>query len=208
MNPDLRTLYDHFAETYEANRGLFDMSGILEPFYQGLNPSAGRLLDLGCGAGEPFPRFFLDHGWEVVGVDFSKKMLDLAARYAPRMHTLHADLLDVDFEESSFDALTCIYCLFHVPRRHHPELFARFRRWLRPGGQVLFTYATREYTGQDEFEGTREFMGQHLFYSHTTPVNLRAQLASAGLDVESADLRDIGGETFLWVTARNPILRS
>ena len=155
MNPDLREIYDHFAETYEASRGLFDMSDILGPFFSGLARPVGRLLDLGCGAGEPFPRFFLDHGWDVVGVDFSKKMLELAARYAPRMHTYHADIQDVDFSAATFDAITCIYCLFHIPRDRHPALFHRFHRWLRPGGKALFTYATREYTGQDEFEGTK-----------------------------------------------------
>ena len=204
MTPDLRDIYDHFAETYEASRGLFDMSDILGPFFARLDRPSGRLLDLGCGAGEPFPRFFLDHGWEVVGVDFSKKMLELAARYAPRMHTYHADILEVDFAPASFDALSCIYCLFHVPRARHPDLFARFCRWLKPGGKTLFTYATRAYTGQDEFEGTKEFMGQSLFYSHTTPERLRAQIESAGLALESADLRNIGGESFLWITARRP----
>ena len=58
--------------------------------------------------------------------------------------------------------------------------------------------------GADEFEGEKEFMGQQLFYSHTTPENLRAQLADAGLAIRAFDLRDIGGETFLWVTADRP----
>ena len=200
MQPPLRDIYDSFAETYEANRGLFDMSEILAPFYAGLGVPKGRLLDLGCGAGEPFPRFFLDRGWEVYGVDFSKKMLHLAAQYAPGMHTICDDMLEVEFAPAQFDAVTCIYSLFHVPRARHPELFAKFRRWLRPGGQVLFTYATREYTGADEFEGEKEFMGQQLFYSHTTPATLRAQLEEAGLAVRAFDFRDIGGETFLWAT--------
>ena len=204
MPPDLREIYDGFAETYEANRGLFDMSGILEPFFHRLPPRPGRLLDLGCGAGEPFPRFFLDRGWDVTGVDFSPRMLELAARYAPRMHTLCADLADVDFPPAAFDAVTCIYALFHVPRARHPPLFQRLFRWLRPGGKVLFTYATRDYTGADEFEGTKEFMGQRLFYSHTTPENLRTQLDAAGLVPDAFDRRAIGGETFLWVTASRP----
>ena len=201
MKPALRDIYDGFSATYEANRGLFDMTPVLEPFFAGLHQPHGRLLDLGCGAGEPFPRYFLDHGWDVVGVDFSENMLRLAARYAPGMRTLHADMLDVDFEPARFDAITCIYSLFHVPRARHPALFANFHRWLRPGGQVLFTYATKEYTGADEFEGEKEFMGRPLFYSHTTPARLRGQLDAAGLDAAAFDLRDIGGETFLWVSA-------
>ncbi len=204
MKPTLRDVYDQFAADYEANRGLFDMTPVLNPFFAGLGQAQGRLLDLGCGAGEPFPRYFLDRGWEVYGVDFSKKMLRLAVQYAPGMHTICADMTEVVFEPAHFDAITCIYALFHVPRARHPALFANFRRWLRPGGQVLFTYATRAYTGADEFEGEKEFMGQRLFYSHTTPENLRAQLAAAGLAVRAFDSREIGGETFLWVTAAAP----
>ncbi|HRT04805.1 MAG TPA: methyltransferase domain-containing protein, partial [Kiritimatiellia bacterium] len=97
MKPTLRDIYDEFAATYEANRGLFDMNPVLEPFFAGLGREKGRLLDLGCGAGEPFPRFFLERGWEVVGVDFSKKMLHLAAQYAPGMHTICDDMAEVDF---------------------------------------------------------------------------------------------------------------
>ena len=204
MKPTLRDIYDEFADVYESNRGLFDMSPVLESFFAGLVRPKGRLLDLGCGAGEPFPRYFLDRGWEVYGVDFSKKMLHLAAQYAPGMHTICDDMLEVEFAPAQFDALTCIYSLFHVPRARHPELFAKFRRWLRPGGQVLFTYATREYTGAAAFEGEKEFMGQQLFYSHTTPATLRAQLEEAGLAVRAFDFRDIGGETFLWVVALRP----
>ena len=204
MKPTLRDIYDEFAEIYESNRGLFDMSPVLGPFFDGLARSKGRLLDLGCGAGEPFPRFFLEREWEVYGVDFSKKMLRLAAQYAPGMHTICDDMLEVDFDPAQFDAVTCIYSLFHVPRARHPELFEKFRRWLRPGGQVLFTYATKEYTGADEFEGEKEFMGQRLFYSHATPETLRAQLAAADLAVRAFDLREIGGETFLWATVTRP----
>ena len=204
MERSLRDIYDGFAETYEANRGLFDMTDLLGPFYAGLGRPKGRLLDLGCGAGEPFPRFFLDRGWEVYGVDFSKKMLRLAAQYAPEMHTICDDMLDVEFDPAHFDAITCIYSLFHVPRARHPELFAKFRRWLRPGGKVLFTYAAKEYTGETEFEGFREFMGQNLFYSHTSPAKLRAALETAGLRVEAIDLREIGGESFLWIVAAHP----
>ena len=204
MKSTLRDVYDQFAAAYEANRGLFDMTPVLNPFFAGLGKAKGRLLDLGCGAGEPFPRYFLDRGREVVGVDFSANMLRLAARYAPEMRSICADMTEVEFAPAQFDAVTCIYALFHVPRARHLALFAKFHRWLRPGGQILFTYATRAYTGADEFEGEKEFMGQRLFYSHATPKNLRVQLEAAGLAVRAFDFRDIGGETFLWITAARP----
>jgi cyclopropane fatty-acyl-phospholipid synthase-like methyltransferase len=128
-------------------------------------------------------------------------MLELAARYVPEMQTIHSDMRTVEFDAERFDAITAVYSLFHVPAEEHSVLFEKFQRWLRPGGKVLFTYATREYTGSDEFDGCKEFLGKQLYYSHKTPERLCMDLECAGLEVESLDYRDIGGEVFLWVTA-------
>jgi SAM-dependent methyltransferase len=200
---ELRAIYDRFADTYEANRGRFDMTPVLADFQARL-PAAGHLLDLGCGAGEPFASAFIRAGWRVTGVDFSRRMLDLAARFVPDMTRVPGDMTEVDFPEAGFDAVTAIYSLFHVPRGEHPGLFGRIRRWLRPGGLLLFTYATRDYTGAERFDGHKEFMGERLYYSHGTPDELMAALSDAGLEVVDRTHRDIGGETFLWVTARKP----
>lgn len=197
---DLRAVYDRFADTYEASRGLFDMSPVLRDFQLRL-PAEGRLLDLGCGAGEPFASHFVQQGWRVTGVDFSKHMLDLAARYVPDMERVLADMSQVDFPAGRFDAVTAIYSLFHVPRARHPGMFRRIAHWLRPGGRVLFTYATRHYTGAEQFEGSKQFLGETLFYSHMSPDELELALRDSGLVPEDMSYRDIGGETFLWVTA-------
>ena len=201
MNITVREIYDGFAETYEKNRGLFDMTKVLASFYGRLHVKKGRLLDLGCGAGEPFPRFFIDRGWIVTGVDFSERMLELASKYIPEMQTIHADMCKVEFEPGQFEAITAIYSLFHVPRNDHAALFDKFYRWLCPKGKVLFTYATKEFTGSIEFDGYKEFMDQELYYSHKSPDKLYADLENTGFNIESADYRDIGNEIFLWVTA-------
>lgn len=182
----------------EDQRGLFDMSEIFETFYQSLEHEKGQLLDLGCGAGEPIPGLFIDHGWNVTGVDFSRRMLEMAHKFVPEMKTILSDMRDVDFAPGSFDAVTMIYSLFHTPKKDHVTLF---RNWLRPGGKVLFTYATEKYTGSPEFDGYKEFLGQKLFYSHTTPEKLYYELEMSGFTIESAVYRDIGHEIFLWITA-------
>ncbi len=201
MKISLQEIYDKFAQTYEENRGLFDMSEVLDSFYGRLEIEKGRLLDLGCGAGEPFARYFVDRGWQVTGVDFSRQMLALAAKYVPEMKTVFSDIRKVEFAPDNFAAMTAIYSLFHIPCRDHELLFEKFYRWLCPQGKILFTYATKEYTGSDEFDGYKEFLGQELYYSHKRPDTLRADLEKTGFRIESWDYREIGGETFLWVTA-------
>jgi cyclopropane fatty-acyl-phospholipid synthase-like methyltransferase len=128
----LQDIYDKFARTYEENRGLFDMSEVLDSFYEGLDIKKGRLLDLGCGAGEPFARYFVDRGWQVSGIDFSRQMLALAAKYVPEMKTIFSDIREVEFAPGNFEAITAIYSLFHIPCRDHKSLFEKFYRWLCP----------------------------------------------------------------------------
>lgn len=202
----LSEIYDGFAATYDQNRGLFDMTDVLHDFYGSLAVKTGCLLDLGCGAGEPFARFFIDRGWDVTGVDFSRKMLELAARYVPSMHAVYADMRDIRFTPDQFDAVTAVYSLFHVPGADHRPLFDKIYRCLKPGGNFLFTYATKQYTGQDTFEGYKEFMGEQLFYSHKTPQTLFEDLKGAGFLMLSDVYRSIGSEVFLWVTAGKPLI--
>lgn len=198
---DVRRAYEAFAATYDSQRAQFNLDPVLDAFLARL-PKQGALLDLGCGAGEPVARTFIERGWTVTGVDFCRAMLELAARACPTMQCIQADMREVEFPADHFDAICLIYSLFHLPWPQHPALFARLRDWLKPQGRLLFTYATADYTGQERFEGDKLFMDQRLFYSHTTPEELAAQLTAAGLEIEQAERRTIGDEGFLWVTAR------
>ena len=206
MNITLQEIYDEFAETYEKNRGLFDMTEVFDSFYGRLNVEEGRLLDIGCGAGEPFARFFIDRGWTVIGVDFSEQMIKLASKYIPEMQTIQADISEVEFEPNQFEAITAIYSLFHVSSNNHAALFDKFYRWLCPKGKALFTYATKEFTGCNEFDGYKKFMEQDLYYSHKSPDKLYAELENTGFNIEFKEYRDIGNEIFLWVTVSKPMI--
>jgi ubiquinone/menaquinone biosynthesis C-methylase UbiE len=205
VNKTLQEIYDDFARTYEANRGLFDVTEVFASFYPRLENSPGRLLDLGCGTGEAWDRFFIERGWSVTGVDFSRRMLELAAKYVPEMQVIHADMRQVEFHAGRFDAITAIYSLFHLACQDQALMFAKISRWLVPGGRALFTYATRDYTGSDEFDGYKEFLGERLYYSHRTLAGFYAELEQAGLIIEAAENREIGNERFLWVTVSKPV---
>ncbi|MFO1419502.1 MAG: class I SAM-dependent methyltransferase [Candidatus Competibacteraceae bacterium] len=201
--PDLALLYDDLAETYAAGRHRFDTTPILEEFARFLPPGA-RVLDAGCGAGEPVARYFVARGDTVTGIDLSERMLALARRQVPKATFQRMDLRALDFPPASFDGIAAVYVVFHLPRTEHLALLAGFERVLKPGGALLLTLATREYTGQDEFDGEIEFLGRRLPYSHDRPEVALGKLEAAGLAVVSARWIETGGETFYWVIARKP----
>ncbi|MDS4041719.1 MAG: class I SAM-dependent methyltransferase [Candidatus Competibacter sp.] len=201
--PDLALLYDDLAEIYAAGRHLFDTTPILREFAGPIPPGA-RLLDAGCGAGEPVARYFVDRGDAVTGIDVSERMLALARRQVPAATFQRMDLRALTFPPAVFDAITAVYMVFHLPRVEHAALFAGLERVLKPGGWLLLTLATREYTGQDEFDGEMEFLGRRLPYSHDRPEVALGKLEAAGLAVVGARRIETGGETFFWVIARKP----
>ncbi|MCL1127609.1 class I SAM-dependent methyltransferase [Shewanella surugensis] len=204
MNDFLRETYNSFADTYDVNRGAFDISEILNLFYSNLELENGKLLDLGCGAGEPVASYFLNNGWKVIGVDFSERMIELASKYAPKMEAIRGNMMEVEFESNQFDAITATYSIFHIPSELHSDLFSEMFKWLKPKGKVLFTYATKEYTGAEAFSGNKKFIDTELFYSHNKPAELFSELQRIGYHVESHEYHTICNETFLWVTAQKP----
>jgi ubiquinone/menaquinone biosynthesis C-methylase UbiE len=64
-----------------------------------------RVLDLGCGGGEPVARLLVEHGMQVTGVDSSPAMVALARDRIPGQEWLVADMrrlaLSRRFEVSS-----------------------------------------------------------------------------------------------------------
>jgi len=208
MDNDLKAVYNRFAEKYQDNRETFDMSEIFNDFFNKLDTKNGELLDLGCGTGDAFPKLFITKGWNVTGVDFSEKMLALAKKYQPEMKTILSDIAEYDIPQMKFDAITGIYSLFHIEQVKHRELFTKIFKGLRSGGKALFTYAGKEYTGAETFDGNIEFMGESLFYSHTTPEKLSKMLKDIGFSNITIDRHEIGGETFLWVTVNKDRSRS
>jgi SAM-dependent methyltransferase len=112
-------------------------------------------------------------------------------------------MLDVDFPDASFDGVVALYSIAHVPREEHGPVFARVRRWLRPGGVFLASLGAG-----DTPSWTGEWLGVPMFFSsHGAESNTRL-LAEAGLDIVRAELvtmREPEGEaTFLWVICRAP----
>jgi ubiquinone/menaquinone biosynthesis C-methylase UbiE len=152
----VREGYDRCAESYDAARREDD-SDQLSTLLQ-LLPDGSNVLDLGCGAGVPIAcRLAQCHS--VTGVDASEKMLDLARVAVPDARFLRGDILEVEFEQNSFDAAVAIFVLFHLAREEHGTVFKRVWSWLRPGGYLLATL-TEKAEGpyiRDDFFGTRMY---------------------------------------------------
>lgn len=108
----------------------------------------GPVADLGCGPG-PHALALARRGYQVVGLDGSPRMVEVARTQATRDHLgVTFDVHDVStllpFADASLSGVLAILILQHLP---DPAAFiAEIRRCLRPGGHALITAPARDGT--------------------------------------------------------------
>lgn len=159
-----RDVFDVAAETYvkfvgheinSATEHPIDRS-LLADFIELIKKQAiRRVADIGCGPGR-VAAFMADHGLEVVGVDVSQAMLDVARTAHP----------GIEFEEGRLDALpietgvlagaVCWYSIIYTPLGRLDEVFDELARVLVPGGCLLLAFQTEgEPVHREDAFGTR-----------------------------------------------------
>jgi ubiquinone/menaquinone biosynthesis C-methylase UbiE len=168
------------------------------PWIAGLRerlPDGGRVLDLGCGCGVPVCRSLSSAGYAVTGVDFSEVQIERARALVPGGSFVVADITRVEFDDESFDAISCLFALIHVPLDEQPALLARMAGWLRPGGSLLITTGHSAWTGSEA-----DWHGAKMWWSHADAATYREWLVRAGLRIETEDFFPEGdsGHAVFW----------
>jgi len=175
---EVRRGYDGLAETYAAERSPGDRElSMLEDLLDRLDADA-RLLDAGCGQGEPILARAADRA-DATGLDFSGEQLRLAADSAPGASLLQGDMTALPFGPNSFDAVTAFHSLIHVPLSEHGPVIEEFARVLRPGGYLLAS------------EGPQEWVGSNPDW---LDAGAEMQWSIAGREATLSDLRSAGFE--------------
>ena len=99
-----------------------------------------KVLDSCCGTGD-LAIAAAEAGGKVIGIDFSKPMLERARRKAPKLEWVEGDALALPFADESFDAATVGFGV-----RNLSELdkgLRELRRVLHPGGRLAILEITR-----------------------------------------------------------------
>jgi SAM-dependent methyltransferase len=145
-----------------------------------------RVLDLGCGSGLPTAKQLIDAGVEVVGVDESKVMLDLAETQAPGGQYRHRDLRDLA-ELGEFDAAVAFFSLIMLPKADIPPLLRGVRELLRGPRLLQVAMVLGDF---DQFPIS--FLGVPAEVCAYPPDELRQVVADAGFEV--TELREVAAE--------------
>jgi len=95
-------------------------------------PANALVLDIACGTGDLSIEIFENFEAKVIGVDFCRPMLELAARKTDRLDLVEGDALRLPFVDDTFDGVTIGFGLRNVSSIE--DGLSELRRVLRPNG--------------------------------------------------------------------------
>ncbi|KAI1111776.1 putative methyltransferase [Nemania sp. NC0429] len=200
--------YDKWAKVYDSDGNFLQALDDIElktlfPRFVGsiTTPKPWRVVDLGCGTGRNTALLLSLPDTEVVALDSSKGMLEVARARFDALNPASQDQINTNLRLDIFDmlatsapppsvaphtvdAVISTLVVEHVPL---PTFFAHVSQLLRPGGLLLLTNMHSEMGGISQAGFVDTITGEKIrptSYAHTVE-DVVAEARRRGLEVES-----------------------
>ena len=191
-----RAVYDASAAQYvrfvgleisPATEGPVDRS-LLTAFVELVSSAGnGRVADIGCGPGR-VAALLARHGFEVVGIDPSAALLDLARLAHPSIVFELGQLNALPVANGALVGAVCWYSIMYTPPSHMDELCFELSRAMAPGGWVLLAFqaGSGEALHRDDAFGTKLPLTTYLH----DPNDVRERLTTSGMEIHVTTIRE------------------
>ncbi|MDE3056647.1 MAG: class I SAM-dependent methyltransferase [Bacteroidota bacterium] len=136
--------YDDVADDYAAHRSdelsKKHLDRLLLKEFALMNKEKGLCADFGCGPGHT-TKFLYDHGLKnIIGIDISARMIDVAKRLFPKIKFETGDLLNIAYKSDYFRSVVAFYAIVHFTYDQIKMAFSEVNRVLKKEGQFLFSF--------------------------------------------------------------------
>jgi len=189
-------LYNRNAHAWDQLRGnhFIDRKWI-ERFRSRL-PTGSRVLDLGCGSGQPVAAFLIAAGHAVTGVDSSAQMISLCSGRFPGQEWISADMRRLELGREFEGILAWNSCL-HLAHDDQRRMFPVFAKHAASGAFLMFT------SGPSHGEAIGQFEGEALYHASLDPREYLSLLQQNGFSLLEHRTEDpeSGGLT-VWLARR------
>lgn len=176
---DVIPTYERVGQAWarQRNRNLMEKQW-LDRFMTAAPRSTGpvRVLDLGCGSGQPIATYLNDRGAQLTGVDAATTMTDLYVKALPKADLIQADMRGLALDRH-FDAILAWDSFFHLSAEDQRAMFATFAAHAAPRAALMFT------SGHIAGEAIGTVADAPIYHASLDPAEYRDLLAEAGFKI-------------------------
>jgi len=131
--------FDKIAEEFDKTR-IYSWSETIK-FIKSMKKNS-KVLDLGCGNGRDI-NTLLKYKHKPIGLDSSKKLLNIAKKRYPQVKFIHADMTKIPLKNNSLDYVLCIAAFHHLKtKKARISCLKEIKRILKPNGKLFLTVWT------------------------------------------------------------------
>ena len=196
MSDAVRASYDAVAGEYEKQIA-GELAG--KPFDRALLAAFAELVprgvpvgDVGCGPGH-VAGHLAGLGCDMVGIDLSPAMIDIARRRYPQLAFHAASMLDLPVADGAWGGAVAMYSIIHLSAEGRRSACREMSRVIRPGGAVMIAFHVSDATHQPgDAVDEEQFLGQRvqLTMHFLRPDDVAADLSDSGFAEQARLVRD------------------
>ncbi|WPU92586.1 class I SAM-dependent methyltransferase [Mucilaginibacter sabulilitoris] len=140
--------YNQVADDYAVERwdelSRKHIDRLLLREFAAANKDQGLCADFGCGPGQT-TRFLYDNGLkDIIGIDLSPAMVNVAGRLSPQIKFETGDLLNIAYPSGYLGSVLAFYAIVHFTNDQIRKCFGEINRVLKTGGDFLFSFHAGE----------------------------------------------------------------
>ena len=113
---DARKYYNAIARGYDELYGEEQIKKLEFALNKGLSFSGKKVIDVGCGTGIITEKIVSLGAVEVVGLDISEKMIEIARKRVPSAKFIVSDALNIPYPDCHFDLCVSFTVMQDIPK--------------------------------------------------------------------------------------------
>ena len=162
-------------------------------------PDCTKVLDIGPGNGQ-MARLLCDHGYQVVGIEFSKSMARIAQKTAPKMEMIVDNFLDYDFGKEKFSGILAAAFVHLFPKTDCAKVLRKIYELLLDRGCAFISTNKKDKSEEGLFQRENFQNKALIFRKRFTKEELANMLLDAGFEIleyEEDKDTEVNGKTWM-----------
>lgn len=179
----IKNAYDKAAKAY-ADKCFYELydkpldKKLYDLFFERV-VNKGVALEIGCGPGE-VSNYLKMKGIEIIGLDISEKMIEIAKQLNPFIDFRIGDVFDLKFKDNSVAGIVAPYLIVNFKLDDIPKAFSEIHRVLIKKGQLLISF----HSGRQEIEVNDFFVkGNKIPYTYFDSDEIKDKLIETGFKI-------------------------